>query len=115
MVKLTKLNKSFIFKNNKIIINKDENYINTISALLNLNVRINDNNKYDKNKYKVDDYRIICAVKRYGMGRWRDIIKNVEFDNYKSAKELRRKFYSLQKRPDFKHIFYKCHMISDDK
>ena len=113
MVKLTKLDKSFIIRNNKIIINKDENYINTISSLLNLNDKIDNNKNYKI--YTVDDYRIISAVKRYGMGRWKDIIKNVEFDNYKSAKELRIQFYCLQRRKDFKHIFYKCHMISGDK
>jgi hypothetical protein len=113
MVKLTKLDKSFIIRNKKIIINKDKNYINTISSLLKLNDKIDDN-KYCK-RYTVDDYKIISAVKRYGMGKWKDIIKNVEFKNYKSAKELRIQFYSLQRRKDFKHIFYKCHTISYDK
>ena len=37
MVKLTKLDKSFIIRNNKIIINKDENYINTIRQVIKTN------------------------------------------------------------------------------
>ncbi len=81
--------------------------------MLKLNDKIDDNKYYKR--YTVDDYRIISAVKRYGMGRWKYIIKNVEFDNYKSGNELRIHFYSLQRRKDFKHIFYKCHTISYDK